>query len=332
MTVRRYPGVAVAVALALGALGCDGSDGDDASKAKPPPPAKPADFPAVKGRSIAQLKREAGGEGPILSPSVSVLEPGRNRFGFGLFHPSRAQISDAPVALYVAPAGGGRVKGPIIARWESLAVKAQYRSRGVESDRDAAKSLYTAQLDLPRGGRYEVLAIARLDDRLVAASNAGGALMVSRSNRIPDVGERPPRTDTPTKADAGGDISKIDTRQPPSSMHDVSFADVLGKQPAVLLFATPALCQSRVCGPVVDIAEEVKAERGDGVAFIHQEIFRDNEIDKGYRPEVLEWRLPTEPWLFTVDREGRVAARLEGAFSARELAKAIDAARRGARG
>ena len=70
-------------------------------------------------------------------------------------------------------------------------------------------------------------------------------------------------------------------------MHDASFADVVGKKPAILLFATPALCQSRVCGPVVDIAEQVKAERGDEAAFIHQEIFKDNDADKGFRPQVL---------------------------------------------
>ena len=59
-------------------------------------------------------------------------------------------------------------------------------------------------------------------------------------------------------------------------MHDVDFADVVGKEPVVLLFATPALCQSRVCGPVVDVAEQVKRDRGDDAAFIHMEIYEDN--------------------------------------------------------
>ena len=60
-----------------------------------------------------------------------------------------------------------------------------------------------------------------------------------------------------TAEDVGGDLSKIDTRQPPSSMHDDDFKDVVGKKPVVLIFATSALCQSRVCGPVVDVAERV---------------------------------------------------------------------------
>ena len=91
----------------------------------------------------------------------------------------------------------------------------------------------------------------------------------------------------------------------------------------MLLFATPALCQSRVCGPVVDIAEQVKAGYDGDAEFIHMEIYNDNELDKGFREQVLEWNLPTEPWAFTIDREGKVAARLEGAFSARELEAAL---------
>jgi hypothetical protein len=33
--------------------------------------------------------------------------------------------------------------------------------------------------------------------------------------------------------------------------------------------------------------------------------------------------LPSEPWLFAIDKHGKVAARIEGAFSATELEAAI---------
>ena len=91
----------------------------------------------------------------------------------------------------------------------------------------------------------------------------------------------------------------------------------------VLLFATPQLCQSRVCGPVVDIAEQVKAESGDDVEFIHMEVFRDNRIDRGIGPQMAAFKLRSEPWVFTFDRSGKVAARIEGAYSERELEDAI---------
>jgi hypothetical protein len=112
-------------------------------------------------------------------------------------------------------------------------------------------------------------------------------------------------------------------------MHDTDFADVVGRKPVILLFATPALCQSRVCGPVVDVAEQVKAaHQGEDVAWIHQEVFRDNELENGYHQQLLDFGLQTEPWLFAIDRRGRVAARLEGAFSAAELERAVTAATR----
>jgi hypothetical protein len=44
---------------------------------------------------------------------------------------------------------------------------------------------------------------------------------------------------------------------------------------------------------------------------------------------VRQWNLPTEPWLFAIDRNGRIAARIEGAFSARELEAVLKKATRG---
>ena len=75
--------------------------------------------------------------------------------------------------------------------------------------------------------------------------------------------------------------SKITTRIPPDTQNKVDYADALGKEPIILLFATPEFCQSRVCGPVVDVAEQVKQLYGDKAAFIHMEIFNDNDPDKG---------------------------------------------------
>ena len=113
-------------------------------------------------------------------------------------------------------------------------------------------------------------------------------MRVVKDGPVPEPGEPAIEVHTPTKADVGGDVKQIDTRVPPSTMHDADFADVLGTKPVVLLFATPALCQSRVCGPVVDIAEQVKAGYDGDAEFIHMEIYNDNELDKGFRQQVLD--------------------------------------------
>jgi hypothetical protein len=326
---RSVSAAAIAAVLAVGGVvagGCGSSDDDKADA--PPPAAKPEDFPRAQGKTVATLRRELGAGGPVLALSVSELRPGRNRFGFGLFDRARAQIADAPVAIYLAPVGADApVRGPYLARYESLAVRPQFQSRSVSSDPDSARSLYVADVDIPRAGQWQVLGVARLDGRLVAATSSARPMTVTRESTLPDVGDPAPRIDTPTTASVGGDQSKIDTRVPLGTMHDENFADVVGRKPTILLFATPALCQSRVCGPVVDIAEQVKAaHEGEDIAWIHQEIYRDNVIERGFRDQVLKWRLRTEPWLFAIDRRGNVAARLEGAFSAREVERAVQAA------
>jgi hypothetical protein len=316
--------IAAALFACVLVAGCGGGDDDDS--AAPPPAAKAEDFPSAQGKTLAELRSELGKGGPVLAPSVSQLTTGDNRFGFGLFDRSRAQIADAAVAVYVAPAGGGPASGPYTARYESLDVRPQYQSRQTSTDPNAAKSVYVADIPFKKAGQYDVLGIAKVGNRLVAASSAAPGLQVveARDDPIPGQGDPAPRIHTPTEADAGGDLASIDTRIPPSSMHANDFADVVGKKPIVLIFATPQLCQSRVCGPVVDVAEQVKADMGgDDVEFIHQEVFRDNDVAKGLRPQLNAYNLRTEPWVFAIDRNGKVAERIEGAYSVAELEQAV---------
>jgi peroxiredoxin len=140
---------------------------------------------------------------------------------------------------------------------------------------------------------------------------------------IPRVGDKAPLIHTPTADDVGGDLAKIDTRIPPDQMHAVDFADVVGKKPVVLVFATPALCQSRVCGPVVDIAQQVADEYKGEVDFIHMEVYNDNDPGKGVRPQLRAYGLETEPWTFLIDADGVVRDRIEGAYGVSELEEAV---------
>ncbi|MBA3300061.1 MAG: hypothetical protein H0U24_08340 [Thermoleophilaceae bacterium] len=76
----------------------------------------------------------------------------------------------------------------------------------------------------------------------------------------------------------------------------------------------------------MDIAAQMKSEYGDRMEFIHQEVYVDNDVAKGLRPPLRSFGLQTEPWLFTIDREGRVAARLEGSFGTEAFRRAVEAA------
>jgi hypothetical protein len=312
--------------LAAGTLlaGCGGSDKPDRPPPQPEPTGQPADFPSASGKALNDLASVADGKGPVLAPSVSVLHKGVNRYGFALFDTARKQITGAEVALYTARQDGSGVRGPYVARSESLAVKPQFQSQTVAQDSNAAKSVYVADVPFNRNGKQAVVAIAKLDGRLLVTN--GFPVNVTRTDKggPPGTGAKAISVHTQTLTDVGGDAAQLDTRRPfAKDLLQTDLADVLGKQPVVITFATPLLCASRVCGPVVDIVEQVKAGAPKGVAFVHQEIYKDNKVDEGVRPQVAAWKLASEPWTFVIDRSGKVSARFEGAFSIGELQRAV---------
>jgi hypothetical protein len=314
--------VAALAAVSLGAAGCGGGDSPtSASTDGPAPPA--SQFPSANGRGLTQILKSSNAlrSNLVVSPTAAIYQTGENRFGFGVFTVSRQQVTDAKVAIYAAPSGGGKAIGPFPARIESLAVKPQFESQTTAADPDSAKIVYVTNLKFDRDGSWDLVAMFHGSNGYSASLIP--TIKVGGSKDIPAVGQRPPRIHTPTVADVGGDVGQIDTRSPHDDMHQVDFADVLGKQPIVLLYATPALCQSRVCGPVVDVTEEVEHEAGDGVDFIHMEVYNNNNASDGLRPQMVDFHLHTEPWLFVIDRRGIVRSRIQGAFSAAELENAV---------
>lgn len=322
--MRRPPAVLLlALATAIVAAGCGSSDEGAAPPPQPEPTARPGDFPSPKGMTMSQLRVDYAGHSLVFAPSVQQLRRGTNRYAFALFDTARKQITGAKVALYVAHSDGTSVRGPYIARSESLKVEGPFQSRTTASDPEAAKSVYVADVPFSRRGGHVVTAIAKLDGRLIG-TNGFSVEVAPRGSGPPDVGERAIRVHTKTLADVGGNAAAIDTRTPPATdLLRYDLADVLGRRPVVITFATPALCSSRVCGPVVDILEQAKSRAASRVAFIHQEIYRDNKVNNGVQAPVAAWRLRTEPWTFVIDRRGRIAARFEGAFSVGELERAI---------
>jgi hypothetical protein len=288
--------------------------------------AHPADFPTSNGKTLSQLTKGLQ-KGAVLNvSSFSSQKRGHdNRLGFAIVDRANKQLDVSAVAVYTARPDGTQLRGPFVAHRESLDVAAPYRSRQTSADLKSGDTFYVANVDYESRGPHVPIGLVRLDGRLVVADSTG-ALTVGARNGPPDVGDRAIKVDTLTAADVGGALEKISTRVPPAAdMLQANLADVLGKKPVVLLFATPALCHSRTCGPVVDIAEQVRAQSGKGVAFIQQEIYQDNDPGKPIRPQVARWRLPTEPWAFVIDRRGRITSRFEGVFSVGELARAVEA-------
>jgi hypothetical protein len=304
--------------LSLLVAGCGSSSGESS---RPAPSA--ADFPSAKGKTIADLLRDSGAKPAkvVIAPAAQAFDVGANRYPFGVFTVGNEQVNDADVALYFAKdEKKGPVIGPLPAQMTSLEVKPAYRAAG--EDPDQAKNVYVvSKVNFDRKGPWVGLAMLQGKNGLEATRVA--AAPVVGDNRVPKVGEKAPLIHTPTASDVGGDLAKIDTRVPHDQMHQVDFADVLGKQPIVLVFATPALCQSRVCGPVVDVAQQVADEYKGKADFIHMEVYNDNDISKGIRPQLEAFNLETEPWTFLIDRNGIIRGRIEGAYGVPELEQAM---------
>ena len=318
---RSTAAIPILLSVVVAFSGCGSSSGSDQGTA-PAPTATPASaFPSAAGKKITTVAPRSNDL--VLAPSTSVVEPGRNRYGFAIFNTARKQVSGVPVAIYVARPDGTGLRGPFVARSESLAVKPQYQSLTSSSDPDSAKTVYVADIDVPRKGKYVAAAVVRQDGRNVVTSPF--EFRAGSSGGPPVAGERAPKVHTPTLADVAGDGARISTREPvPKALLEEDLFDAYGRQPVALLFATPALCQSRVCGPVVDVLAQAQAEDTSGrAAYITNEIYRDNRVDRGLRSQPAAYRLPTEPWLFVLDANGKVVERIEGAFSVDEVKRAV---------
>ena len=107
-----------------------------------------SEFPKASSTSLGELEQR-NQESVILAPSVSVFEQGSNRYGFALFDPAQKQIAGAQVALYTASRNGSNLRGPFLARSESLAVAPQYTSKNSSQDVGSAKSVYVADVNFP---------------------------------------------------------------------------------------------------------------------------------------------------------------------------------------
>ena len=190
---------------------------------------------------------------------------------------------------------------------------------------------------LEGGGVY----IAHLD--LVPAGDWGLQITASRPNGahvsqqlafnvisnpvVPAVGQAAPRSNSPTVRDHP-DVSTIDTGDPPDDMHQLSIAEAIAQhRPTLVVFASPAFCTSRACGPEVKVVQSLEPTYKDRLTFIHIEIYTNYKPDPSKRtiaPTVTEWRLQSEPWIFLIDANGIIRARFEGPTASDELTAAVN--------
>ena len=236
-----------------------------------PPSPTATDFPPSDGKTLQELA-DTMAAGPDLALASSVFTTGGDsRMAFGMINKDGTPVY-GPTAVYVAPTPDAPAEGPFLAPADVLLTDARFRSKQAATTQDPFVAVYGADVDFPKRGPYSVLAATKKSDGALTGATGNITVSTADADPIPAVGEKAPVVHTDTLATVKGDEAMLDTRQPPSDMHEVDFAEVVGKEPVALLFATPQLCASRVCGPVADIALQMKAKYGDRMKFIHQEV------------------------------------------------------------
>jgi hypothetical protein len=185
-----------------------------------------------------------------------------------------------------------------------------------------AANLCVTHVRIPTAGTYWLLAEPVGGDPIQGIAT----LRVKRRAASPAVGERAIPSRTPTLATTGGDLAQLSTAaRPEPALYRYSIADTLAtRKPFVVVFATPKFCASRTCGPTVDVVDHVRRRIArSGLRFIHVEIYEGNDPKRGVNRWVEEWKLPSEPWVFVVGSDGRIASKFEGSVSVRELTAAV---------
>ena len=327
----------VILALAAALSGCGGSSsassssvgGSTASDIAAANKVNLSDFPATDGsKTLAQIQKEASAKADanVLPASNDFVASRENRLPFGLFDLDRNAVW-GPTVMYFAEGTDTPAYGPLAATAHALDVPAKYRSTTSQADyATIGNGYYTVHFTAPNGiKQLDIMTLTKNGSTTQAATSG---IILRPKDPSPAPGQAVPAIDTPTVQSAGGDISKIDTRVPHDNMHSISLRDALKQhKPIVLIFATPALCASRVCGPVVDVASEVQAKEGKNVIFIHNEIYKNNDVNAGYRPQVTAFGLTSEPFTFIIGPNGRVVQQLQGPFDTAELEAAINKAK-----
>ncbi|HUH07660.1 MAG TPA: hypothetical protein VML96_07625 [Egibacteraceae bacterium] len=228
----------------------------------------------------------------VISASFEQLV-GTRPFAFGIVGPDSEPVTGADVDVWVVPADGGEAGGPFAATFHEV----PGQSLGV----------YLAEVAIAAPGPTFFVAVTA-DGR---AGSDAVQVATPDDSQLPAPGQPAIESATPTFDEPTG-FERVCTADPPCGMHDISLEQALAEgRPVMLMFATPAYCQTAVCGPSVEILDEVRVSRDWGdTAFIHAEIYSD--AGQTLAQSVTDWGLPSEPWLFAIDADGAIADRADG--------------------
>ncbi|MEX1173519.1 MAG: hypothetical protein WEG56_13010 [Chloroflexota bacterium] len=302
------PALVLLAAAALVVSACGSSLGGS------PPAASPSQSAAAGGPEVL----------PLLINSEILKGP--NRFLFSLTDRANALVAAPDVKVHLLFFDVDTAENTVVFEADARFLWAIEGQQG----------LYVADIEFPKAGRWGTKFDATFPDGQTKSVRAD--YDVAEKGTTPPLESKVPSVDTPTAADVGGDLKQLTTDQEPDArFYETSIADTLASGKAfVVVFATPAFCQTRTCGPTLETVKTV-AKDYPAVTFINVEPYRMAFKDGSLQPELdangqlqtapwtEAWGLQTEPYTFVVAADGTLAAKFEGVLGADELRGALDA-------
>ncbi len=321
--VRRFPSLLVPLVASVAVLvlsACGSEDGSDDGQAE----AGVTDGGTTGSTSSGSGDGQGTGEGAegtpegFFSGSITVVVP--NSPGtISTSGPQRvmtALLGEGPNAYLGGP------EQAVTVRYSAVDDEIVGEVAGSWLTTEASSlGLYVAPYAFERAGLWEVVVLA--DGREVGET----LIEVVEESPVPTIGEAPPPSPTPTGSTVA-EVAAISTDpEPDLSLYDLSLDEALTNgRPTVVAFATPAFCQTALCGPTLEIVKAAAAGRDD-IDVVHVEPFDLELAPQGILepiPIMFDWGLVTEPWVFVVDADGLVAASFEGIIGQDELQAALD--------
>jgi len=296
------------VVTGLGLLGaaCGGGSGDNHQTGATGPASPTGPTASSVPGSLDDLAKGAQ-QMSVLSGNEPVA-PGQVGFSFALADSKGGLITGGSPQVWAAPDQTSKATGPVSATWYPFT---GYEATGDHSPKSALTGTYVANIQLATPGNWVVGVRAR-----GGGVNAfGTAAQPVANGLLNQAGSKATSVQTPV-ATTDAAISEICTRNPVDHMHAISLDKALTNgKPTVVVFSTPLLCESQLCGPVTDEVILVQEKHGSKANFIHVEEFLPGPSHSPPVPSLdtrspgfKAWKLESEPFVFVIDPPGVIRA------------------------
>lgn len=223
--------------------------------------------------------------------------------------------------------GSGTAEPGPVTTGEFLSIEGDATSEGpVAAPASQGRGVYGTEVTFDRAGFWAVELTAELEG---GEATGQSVFEVTEEHQIPAVGDKAPASKNLT-VDSKGPKEAIDSRAaggeevPDEILHRTTVAESLARsEPALVVISTPVYCVSRFCGPVTDTIAELARDYADRANFIHIEVWYDfnkQTLNRAAAQWIFRKKVDlSEPWVFLVDADGKIAARWDNVAVREEI-------------